>query len=158
MAGWVGRALSSRRREPWSFWGSSQERSDSGESDVGLRDHGSQADPVGGGLTQLQEAGGARAWGRRCSGHSPSVRFMRCPSASVEWALNVLVQLRAGDGRSGISKYKQDLKSLNLVEKSWDVGWGGQALTSTGCSCCSPGPLRWQHSAASSHSRVNRVD
>lgn len=83
--GWVGGgALSSRGRGPWSFRGSSQKRSDSGESDVGLRDHGSQADSVGGGLTQLQEAGGARAWGLPCSGHSPSVRFMRCPSASVE--------------------------------------------------------------------------
>lgn len=70
IAGWAGKALSNQGRGPWSLWGSSQKRSDSGESDVGLRDHGSQADSVGGGLTQLQEAGGACAWGQPCSGHS----------------------------------------------------------------------------------------
>lgn len=51
---------------------------------MGLRDHGSQDDPVGGGLTQLQEAGDVHVWGQPCSGHSPPVRFMRRPSASVE--------------------------------------------------------------------------
>lgn len=58
-------------------------------------------------LTLWEEASDAAAgsrsvpryWDGRCSGHSPSVRFMRCPSASVKWALNVLKELRAGDGR-----------------------------------------------------------
>ena len=84
LAGWAGRALSSWGRGPWSFRDSGQKRSDSGESNMGLRDHGSQDDPVGGGLMQLQEAGDVHVWGQPCSGHSPSVRFRRCPSAGVE--------------------------------------------------------------------------
>lgn len=43
---------------------------------------------------------------------------MRRPSAGVEWAVNVQVQLRAECRNSGIIKHKEDLKPLNSLGRS----------------------------------------